>query len=305
MNAATRLQHTVLELIKLTTNYLAGKGVSSPRLDAEVMLAHVLHLDRVGLYVNFERPLVPGEVAAYREMVARRGRREPLAYIIGEKEFMGKNFRVTPDVLIPRPETELLIEAVVKELDGGDGDGAGPGPGDEPERLRILDLGTGSGVIAVMLALLVPRARVAAVDISGEALAVARSNAVRHEVEDRITFLAGDLYEPLPPGEMFEVIVSNPPYIAVPEYSTLSLEVRREPQAALLAGEDGLAVIRQVIAGAPARLADDGLLAIEIGAAQGEAVRRLAQQYGFTSVIIGKDYAGFDRYALMRRRDSR
>jgi len=305
LNAATRLQHTVLELIKLTTNYLAGKGVSSPRLDAEVMLAHVLHLDRVGLYVNFERPLVPGEVAAYREMVARRGRREPLAYIIGEKEFMGKNFRVTPDVLIPRPETELLVEAVVKELDGGDGDGAGPGPGDEPERLRILDLGTGSGVIAVMLALLVPRARVAAVDISGEALAVARSNAVRHEVEDRITFLAGDLYEPLPPGEMFEVIVSNPPYIAVPEYSTLSLEVRREPQAALLAGEDGLAVIRQVIAGAPARLADDGLLAIEIGAAQGEAVRRLAQQYGFTSVIIGKDYAGFDRYALMRRRDSR
>lgn len=280
---------TVLELLRLTTSYLAGRGVDSPRLDAEVLLAHVLAMDRVGLYVNFDRPLELAEVDDYREAVARRGRREPVAYITGEKEFMGRPFAVSDAVLIPRPETELLAEAVLKDL-------RIHGTAEPP---RLLDMGTGSGIIAITLAILLPEALVTAVDLSAAALAIAASNADRHGVADRVRFVCSDLFARLPVGSRFHYIVSNPPYIPDSELRTLPPEVQKEPSLALSAGPDGLALIRRLVAEALSRLEPGGLLALEIGADQGAAVRELAGKLGYSSCEVLRDYAGHERVALL------
>lgn len=176
------IKHTVLDLVRLSTSYLAERGVETPRLDAEVLLAHVLGLDRLGLYVNFDRPLEPHEVDRYREAIRRRGRREPVAYILGEKEFMKKTFSVSPDVLIPRPETELLVETVITRINEEIAS----------DSVSLLDVGTGSGVIAIMLALAFPQAEITACDISSQALAVACQNAARHSVASRIRLVQSD-----------------------------------------------------------------------------------------------------------------
>jgi release factor glutamine methyltransferase len=310
--------HTVLDLLRITTTYFAERGVDTPRLDAEVLLAHILGMDRVGLYVNFDRPLQAGEVDAYRIAVRRRAQREPVAYIIGEKEFMGKPFTVTPDVLIPRPETELLVEAVLREV-GGDKPSQPVNTEEddnaqqesaaaaevedqavtEPE-LRFCDVGTGSGAIAVMLALSQSRAHVTAIDIMPAALAVAKANAERHEVAERIDFIHGDVFAQLLPGTLFDCIVSNPPYIPQPLMTTLAPEVQKEPRVALFAGTDGLQMIRTLIAQAPLWLRPGGLLALEIGDDQGRAVESCGNAHEYASVVIKPDYAGRDRVALLR-----
>lgn len=285
---------TVLELLRITTSYLAGRGVTSPRLDAEVLLAHVLGMDRVGLYVNFDRPLERDEVDHYREVVARRGGRDPVAYIVGEKEFMGKLFSVSTAVLIPRPETELLVEAVVEELSKCE----------VPSPLRLLDVGTGSGVIAITLAMLLPAAEVVAVDVSADALAVAARNAERHGVQHRVRFTQSDLFAGLASPLTFHCIVSNPPYIPEGGLGSLAPEVRKEPRVALCGGQDGLDMIRRLVAGSPARLVPAGLLALEVGAGQGPALREIAAGQGYVRVEIRPDYAGHDRLALLYTGDT-
>ncbi len=288
MSTAIQTPRTIIELLNLSTEYLASKGSPTPRLDAEVLLASVLGLNRVGLYVNFDKPLETSEVTAYRKVIARRGAREPVAYILGEKEFMSYSFHVTPQVLIPRPETELLVETVVRELNGDC----------EPV---ILDIGTGSGIIAIMLAILIPTARLVAVDVSTSALTLAAENAQKHQVAERINFCVSDLFSGLTVGDKYNCIVSNPPYISDGEIATLSPEVQREPHQALAGGRDGLAIIRRIITEAAHWLTPNGLLAQEIGANQGAAVHSYALASGFTQVQVLPDYAGNDRVVLLRR----
>ena len=280
----------MLELLRLSTSFLADRGIASPRLDAEVLLAHVLNLDRLGLYVNFDRPLETREVDQYREAVVRRGRREPVAYIVGEKEFMGRAFHVSPAVLVPRPETELLVEAVARELQLS----VGSCP------VHVLDVGTGSGVIAISLALMFPEAMITAVDVSSDALKVAAENARRYDVHQRVQLIESDLLENLPSSVSYDCIVSNPPYVAENEMAELAPEVQQEPRLALVAGTDGLAVMRHLLAEAVDKLNEGGLLAMEIGAGQGEAVCSLAAEL-YVDVEVGTDYAGHDRLVLMRR----
>lgn len=286
----------LVDYLRLATDYLQNCGIDSARLDAELLLAHVLDLDRVALYVNYDRPLVQKEVDEFRDMLRRRCRGTPIAYITGERPFLSTSLHVSPAVLIPRPETELLVEAVVEWLRQRPG-----------ETLFVADVGTGSGAIAVGIALAEPRARVVALDVSTDALAVAQTNVQRHQLSDRVQLLAGDLLNPLlvpslrqwPMGKL-DVIVSNPPYIPTAELDTLSRDVREhEPRIALDGGDDGLAVYRRLIPMAEPALVPGGLLALEIGADQGDAVVSLLNADGrWREVRLQKDYAGHDRIVL-------
>ncbi|MGI6083519.1 MAG: peptide chain release factor N(5)-glutamine methyltransferase [Limnochordia bacterium] len=287
------IRHTVLDLVRLSTSYLAERGVETPRLDAEVLLAHVLGLDRLSLYVNFDRPLEPHEVDLYREAIRRRGRREPVAYILGEKEFMKKTFTVSPAVLIPRPETELLVETAITRIEEA---GAAP--------VSLLDVGTGSGVIAIMLALAFPLAEITASDASSQALAVARQNAVRHNVASQIKFVQSDMLDDLPSGARYHAIVSNPPYVSETELAGLAPDIRYEPRMALDGGADGLVLVRRLLSEARERLIPGGFLAMEIGANQGEAVRLMAEERFQGCAEILRDYAGRERFAFIRKVES-
>ncbi|MDR3589094.1 MAG: peptide chain release factor N(5)-glutamine methyltransferase [Negativicutes bacterium] len=280
---------TIGSILTWTKQYFEGKGVESPRLDAEVLLSHILGKDRLYLYVNFDQPLQAGELAAFREAVKHRATRVPVAYITGRKEFMGLGFAVTPAVLIPRPDTEVLVEAALNLLkDTG-----------EP---RILDLGTGSGAIIVSLLSKLAGACGVAVDISPEALAVAAKNAAVLGVADRLTMEQGDLFAPVA-GRTFDAIVSNPPYISAGDLAGLAPEVRREPALALDGGADGLAFYRRIVAGAGARLSQEGFVALEVGAGQAPAVAALAgEASGLGPAAIIKDYAGIERVVVLKRR---
>ncbi|HBG04617.1 MAG: protein-(glutamine-N5) methyltransferase, release factor-specific [Geobacteraceae bacterium GWC2_58_44] len=271
----------VLKILTWTKGYLAEKGVENPRLEAEWMLCEALSLDRVGLYLNFDKPLTEGELAAYRGMVGRRGRREPLQYILGSQEFMGLEFQVTPAVLIPRHDTELLVTEAVKR-------GAGS--------RSILDIGTGSGCVAIALAKALPGAEIFSVDISGEALAVARGNAQRNGAA--VQFFQGSLLEPFS-GRRFDMIVSNPPYIPAAELATLQQEVRGfEPLGALDGGADGLDFYRRITDGAPDHLNPGGWLLFEVGAGQAPQVLELLGTGGFgTDGFVELDPAGIERVA--------
>jgi release factor glutamine methyltransferase len=274
---------TPLELIRLTTGYLARHGVESPRLDAEVLLGHVLGVSRIQLYVQFDRPLEAAEVERYRDLVRRRSRREPVAHLVGEREFWSLALTVDRRVLVPRPETELLVEAALEQMDD-----AG----------RLADLGTGSG--AILLALLSERPgwTGVGVDCSPPALEVAESNASRHGLGDRVRWVGGDLFGPLQ-GERFGLIVSNPPYIPSAEIAGLQPEVAGyDPHPALDGGADGLEVLRRIAAGAPAHLLPGGTVAVEFGAGQHDAVRRLFEEAGFSNVAIRDDYEGRPRALL-------
>ncbi len=284
---------TILGILKQSQGYFAAKGLDNPRLEAEVLLCAVLGCDRVRLYVDFERPLSQGEVDAYRKYVAQRGARYPVAYITGHKEFMGLDFTVTPACLVPRPETELLVERV-----------AGLVQAAGPATAKLLDLGTGSGAILISLLTLLPQALGIGSDISPAALAVARDNAVRLGVKGRCGFVVSDLYASLPPGRSYDVLISNPPYVRRGDLAALQPEVRREPRLALDGGPDGLAFYRRLLGEAPRHLAADGLLALEIGAEQGAAVTALCRSAGFSQVAVGQDYAGLDRLVLAARKDS-
>jgi release factor glutamine methyltransferase len=269
----------VLKVLNWTKGYLAEKGVENPRLEAEWLLCDALSLDRVGLYLNFDKPLSDEELAAYRNLVARRGRREPLQYILGSQEFMGLDFEVTPAVLIPRHDTEVLVAETVRR--GG-------------QAKSILDIGTGSGCVAICLAKALPAAEVSTVDVSADALAVARRNAERIGVA--VQFFQGSLFEPFA-GRRFDMVVSNPPYIPAAEIDTLQQEVREfEPVGALDGGADGLDFYRSISAGAPGYLAPGGWLLFEVGAGQAPQVLGLMKDAGFTLDCFTKtDHAGIER----------
>jgi len=270
---------TTLKVLDWTKEFLAARGVENARLEAEWLLCAVTGLDRVGLYLNFEKPLDVEELAAYRAMVARRGRREPLQHILGTQEFCGLEFEVTPAVLIPRHDTETLVNEALARMPGAQ---------------SILDIGTGSGCIAVALARRLPGVSVTAVDISEDALVVARRNAVRNGVA--IEFLQGSLLEPVA-GRHFDLIVSNPPYIPSSDIETLQPEVRDfDPRGALDGGEDGLDVYRALIPAAATCLNPCGWMFLEVGIGQAADVARMFRAAGvYDEPIITCDNSGIER----------
>lgn len=272
---------TPLKLATLTAGYFREKGIASPRLEAEMLLAHALGTTRMGLYLEFDKPLDREEVARYRSLVRRRARGEPSAYLVGGREFWSLRFDVGPGVLIPRPETERLVEEALEGM-GGAG--------------RFLDLGTGSGAIAVALLAERPAWSGVAVEISPSAAASARRNAEKSGVAARLDLREGDLFGPVT-GERFDLVVSNPPYIPTGEIETLATEVAlHEPREALDGGADGLDLIRRIVEGAADHLASGGLLLVEFGAGQGERVQKITEGGGgYREVRILKDYAGRDR----------
>ncbi len=283
---------TVGGLLAWTERFLAEKGMEFPRLDAQVLLAHVLGCKRIDLYgVRHAEPASDEVRQRYRELIRKRIEGCPVAYLVGRKEFFSLEFEVGPGVLIPRPDSELAVTECLRLAKGMA----------EP---RIIDLGTGSGNLAVALAKHHKGARVTAVDLSAEALAVAERNALKHGVADRIRFLTGDLFAPVPEGERFDFVVSNPPYIPREEIAKLAPGVRDyEPHLALDGGPDGYAVLERLVAGASERLEAGGYLIVEIGAPQeGEARRRIAARDGFELAATVHDYSGHPRVLLARRK---
>ena len=388
---------TVNKILQWTQQYFSGKGLENPRLDAEVLLCDVLGCRRIDLFMRLQQELLPEELKKYREFVLRRAAWEPLAYIIGRKTFLQWDFKVTPSVLIPRPETELLVEKLVQcctgksltrlekevfwrkkaeeakaaaekakavsaeklreetdpekaavwqqevadreavavqaaELAGivwetdsdsnadkpsdfvgstgnnTDDTNAGNGTGSavvQEKTVRkgpdILDIGTGSGAILLSLLKLLPESRGLAVDISPEALAVAKENAALLEVGDRIWFLQSDIWSRIPVKAQFDIVVSNPPYIPAQVIGTLTRDVQREPRLALDGGDDGLEAYRKITGGMSRHVKPDGLAAFEIGIGQGEAVAALCREQGFSVTAVVNDYAGIDRMVFAAR----
>ena len=266
---------TIVEVLKLSTDYLAKHGSDSARLDAEILLAHALDMRRLDLYLKFDRGLGEPELAAYRALVASRGRGEPVAYLVGHKEFMGLDFHVTPDVLVPNPDTEVLVHRAVEIAR------------ETARPLRVADVGTGSGCIAVAVARYAPNVEVWATDVSPEALAIARGNVSRHGVEARVHVLAGDLMRNLE-GE-FDLVCANLPYVATG--TKLAAEVTAQPAHALYAADGGAAVVNRLLADAPSRLVPGGRVLTEIDAAMMPSLT-LA---GFAGSRMHRDLGGRDR----------
>ena len=268
-------------------------GVESARLDAEVLLSQLLGIDKAELFLNLDAALKSEDETRFRELLLRRARQEPVAYITGRKEFWSLDFVVTPDVLIPRPETELVVEVALEHARRCSG----------RSQLQILDLGTGSGAIAISLAKELPQAKMAAVDVSAPALRVAQRNSERHGVANRIHFLGGDLFEYVD-GE-FDLIVSNPPYVRRGELSSLPAEIREwEPLTALDGGIDGLDCYRRITAEAHQHLVPGGGIILEIAADRGKAVADLLSRAGCrTTSLLYQDYAGRDRVIAATKMD--
>lgn len=286
---------TVLEAIQRSSDFLSRKGVDSPRLQSELLLAHVLRLTRMKLYLSFDRVLTDAEVEASRGLVQRRGQREPLQHILGTVCFCGHEITVNRDVLIPRPETELLVEQAVRWVQARGG------------AARVLDFGTGSGCIALAMAAACPAAEVMALDVSPAALAVARANAARLDPAGRVSWMEGAGLESLPAGMTYDLVVTNPPYIATAEIETLEPEVRdHDPRLALDGGADGLEFYRRLAGGLGARLAPGGVAMMEFGAGQGAAIRDLflggaPGRWAVDELL--KDYSGLERILIARRVD--
>jgi release factor glutamine methyltransferase len=277
----------VREALVQAVRALGNEGVDSPRLDAELLLSRVLGASRAVILAWPERQLTPKELTAYRNLVARRADREPLAYILGQREFFGLDFAVDRRVLIPRPETELLVEQALlraREI---------------ATRPYIADVGAGSGAIAVTLAVHLPGATVYALDGSAGALAVTTANAQRHQVGDRLSCLQGDLLEPL--REPVDLITANLPYVTTAEWENLPPEIQKyEPRSALDGGPDGLTLIRGLLSTAGPYLRPGGAILLEIGASQGAAVTALAgDNFARATVALHQDYAGLDRLVVV------
>lgn len=284
---------TILEILQWTTDYFQQKEIDSPRLTAEVLLAHTLDTDRMYLYVHYDQPLEQEERAGFKTLIQQRVQGVPTQYLTGRQEFWSLEFQVAPGVLIPRPETEHLVEAAINLS------AQFPTP-------AIVDIGTGSGIIAISLKKEIPHASIYAGDIAGTALAIAKQNAITLlENGNNIEFHQGDLFEPFA-GMTFDLIVSNPPYISAEEYATLSCEVREhEPKIALYAGGEGLDVYRRLIAKAHSYLHPDGYILVEIGYGQKDAVVNIFQKHGFSIKSLIKDYAGIDRVVIAWREENR
>lgn len=279
---------TVLEVIKKTTDFFAGRGIENPRLNAEQLIGHGLKLKRMQLYLQFERPVTDLELEAIRPLVRRRGLREPLQYVIGETEFWGLNLKTDRRALIPRPETEYLMEILVERL--------------ETAPASILDLGTGSGALALALARQYPDAAIMAVDQSEEALALARENAQSTGLDQRVTWLNSNWFGSVPVSVQFDLIVANPPYLTADETAQAAPEVRdHEPVSALIsAGPEALADLSAIISAAPMYLKPRGLLALETGILHHAALAERANAAGFAWTESRQDLTGRDRYFLAR-----
>jgi release factor glutamine methyltransferase len=284
---------TVDALLAEGSAILTAAGVGTPRLDAELLLAAACGVDRTALYVRGREQVSAACAQTFRDMLDRRRRREPLQYIVGRQEFWSLDFAVTPDVLVPRPETELLVELALGALRARGVGARSAVP------LRLCDVGTGSGCIAVVLATELPGAEVWALDDSTAALAVADANARRHGVAERIRFVRSDLFSSVS-SQLFDVVVSNPPYLTANDLANLQPEVAFEPRSALDGGGDGLDVIRRLLAASPEYLGGGGWLLVEIGATQAAAVEDAARAAGFTTVSIHADYAGLPRVLMAR-----
>ena len=276
---------TINSLLNWTVNYFKSKNIQSARLDAEVLLSHVLRQERIYLYVHFDEPMEQNELSKFREYVKKRAQHVPIAYIIGEREFMGLPFKVTKDTLIPRPDTEILVENVLNNVD-------------KDKEIEIVDIGTGSGAIILSLLVNLPKAQGKTVDISSKAIEVAKENAVNLQVNDRCEFFVGDLFAPLNDNK-FDLIVSNPPYIPQKDIATLEDDVKEyEPVSALTDGGDGLSYYRRLLSEGKAYIKENGFIALEIGIYQSNDVKQIAMDNGWKNIKIIKDYAGIDRVVL-------
>ncbi|TDP91741.1 release factor glutamine methyltransferase [Halanaerobium saccharolyticum] len=275
----------IKELLNRSDQFLAEKGIESSRLDAEVLMADLLDMERINLYVKYDYPLKSNEIDTYREMIKKRAQRLPVAYITEKKEFMSLEFMVKEGVLIPRPETENLVETVIEYCRE-----------QEIENPQIIDVGTGSGAIAVSLAHYLDDAKVVGVDLSPEAIKVARQNMEKHELSERMSILKSDLLSEFIKREIkgIDIVVSNPPYISEAEMEDLAPEVKKEPKTALKAGEDGLEYYRRLIPEAEKVLKNEGRIFLEIGYQQAEAVTDLFGEK-WTEVEVEKDYSKNDR----------
>jgi len=279
---------TLLEVIKKTTDFFTAKGVENPRLNAELLIGHVLGLQRMQLYLQFERLVTEPELEKIRPLVKRRSQREPLQYILGETEFFHLKLKIDRRALIPRPETEHLCELITQRL---------PAP-----PVTILDLGTGCGAIALGLAAFYPEAAVTALDVSEAALDLARENAEALGLSGRTRLLCSDWFAALEPGVRFELIVANPPYLSEQETAAAMPEVRgHEPHVALSSGADGMTALTRIITEAPPFLPEAGLLALETGIAQHAVVLRERAAAGFARVESLRDLGDCDRYLLAWR----
>ncbi len=283
---ATTDEWTVQRILDWTANHLAQHGSDSPRLDAEILLAHSRGCPRIELYTRYAEVLTDNERSTMRDLVKRRAKAEPVAYLVGHKEFYNLSFQVTADVLIPRPDTETLVMESLSHLR-------------DQSDAAILEIGTGSGCIPIAIAKRHATVQISTVDVDEAASQVAQSNAETHEVADRIAFLTGDLFAPVEPDQQFDLIVSNPPYIKEEDIGELDPDVRlHEPHLALNGGADGLDVIRRLVEEAPNWLKPGGWLLFEIGEDQGDACRQLLNANGsFENVQIIKDLSKHDRVA--------
>jgi release factor glutamine methyltransferase len=275
---------TVLDVLQSTTAYFKKRKIDNSRLNAEHLLAHVLRRKRLDLYLEFERELTESELVPLRDLVKRRGEGEPLQHLLGTVEFCGHTFLCDSRALVPRPETEELVELLKSEVRN-------------PES-EILDVGTGSGVIALTLVKEFPEAKISGTDISEDALALARENAARLNLRDRVRFFKSNLLENV--EGTFDLIAANLPYIAARDRHTLSREVLHDPEVALFAGGQGDELVRELIGQAPARLRPGGMLALEIGLGQSEALLSILAEKNYRDICWKNDYSGRPRFLFAR-----
>ncbi len=286
-------QWNILKLLKWTTSYFKSHNIDNPRAAAEILLAHALKLERIDLYLRYDQPLCGHELSLFKTLIKRRVNREPVAYIVGVKEFWSMDLVVTNDVLIPRPETECMVEAALSVL-SGDSNAA-------PK--RILELGTGSGAVILALASQRPKDHFFASDCSIKAVELAKQNARRHNLNVSINFFSGDWFKPLGDIPPFDMIISNPPYIRTGVVGKLQPEIYRyEPCMALDGGEDGLSCLRYIIGEAHNYLQKQGSLFLEIGHDQKNALEKIANASGhYEDIVFTKDYSGHDRVVQMKK----
>jgi release factor glutamine methyltransferase len=285
---------TIQKLLNWTTGYLAEKGVDSPRLSTELLLSHVLGLSRIELYTQFDQLVGKEQLNKLHDLVKRAGQNEPIAYLVGKTEFYALELNMAADCMVPRPETELLVERAIEFLRSRHG------------RQLVCDLCTGCGCIAIAIAKNFSNAKVVATDICDAALAIAARNVEKYSLKDKIELLCGDLFDPIvsqPETEKFDLIVCNPPYVSASEFEKLPKNVKDyEPELALSGGVDGLDIYRQICEKANAFLKPDAALMLEIGYSQGEAVRGLLQQADcFSEITIEKDFGDNDRIAIAKK----
>lgn len=282
---------TVLESINLSTQYLNEKGIEAPRTNAELLLANILGCKRLDLYLSFERPLSEDELQKYREHIKRRGNFEPLQYVIGRVEFYGLELKVNPSVLIPRPETELMVENILSQYP-------------KEQKLIILDIGSGSGNIAIALAVNLPQSKIVSTDISEEVLQVAKENSERHNVSGRIKYVKHNILKnELNNFPMFDIVVSNPPYVSKESYSSLQKEIKDfEPGITVTDYSDGYTFFRDISAKASAKLKENGKLFFEVAQGQSEEVIEIMKINNFMNIGVIKDYQNIDRIIFGERK---